>query len=95
MYNSFASLDECYSLGNFDISNNGRLIRITSIEKQLFKDEICKIFLKGKSKDNFNDFVCTDFRLEEKVRKILKLYCYTKEIMNNDNLKMQLKSIDK
>ena len=87
MYNSFVSLDKCYSLGNFDISNYGRLIRITSIEKQLFTDEICKIFLKGKSKDNFNDFVCTDFRLEEKVRKILKLYCYTKEIMNNDNLK--------
>ena len=74
MYNSFASLDKCYSLGNFNVSEIGRLIKITSIEKQLFTDEICKIFLKGKSKDNFNDFVCTDFRLEEKVRNILKLY---------------------
>ena len=59
----------------------------------MLADETCKIFLKGKSKEDFNDFVCTDFRLEEKVRKILKLYCYTKEIMNNDNLKMQVKSI--
>ena len=74
MYNTFFSLDKCYSLGNFDISNYGRLIRITSIEKQLFTDETCKIFLKGKSKDNFNDFVCTDFRLEEKVRNNLKVY---------------------
>ena len=74
MYNSFVSLDKCYSLGNFDVSEIGRLIKITSIEKQLLADETCKTFLKGKYKDDFNDYVCTDFRLEEKVRNNLKLY---------------------
>ena len=74
MCNSFFSLDKCYSLGNFDVSEIGRLIKITSIEKQLLADETCKTFLKGKYKDDFNYYVCTDFRLEEKVRNNLKLY---------------------
>ena len=47
MYNSFVSLDKCYSLGNFHVSEIGRLIKITSIEKQLFTDETCKIYLEG------------------------------------------------
>ena len=74
MYNSFVSLDKCYSLGNFNVSEIGRLIKITSIEKQLLADETCKTFFNGKYKDDFNDYVCTDFRLEEKVRNNLKLY---------------------
>ena len=73
MYISFFSLDKCYSLGNFNVSEIGRLIKITSIEKQLLADETCKTFLKGKYKDDFNHYICTDFRLEEKVRNNLNL----------------------
>ena len=78
MYISFFSLDKCYSLGNFNVSEIGRLIKITSVEKQLLADETCKTLLKGKSDDDFNDYVCTDFRLEEKVRNNLKLYILQK-----------------
>ena len=43
---------------------------MTSIEKEPLSDEICKTLVKAYGKNDFRNFICTDFRLEEKVRSI-------------------------
>ena len=64
-------IDKCYTLGNFDLTQHGTLIEFTSIEKEPLTHEFCKRFLKGHTRDHYKDFVCTNFRAEEKVRSIL------------------------
>jgi hypothetical protein len=43
----------------------------TSIEKEIFPDDLCKEFLKGYTRNHFRDFICTNFRAEEKVSNTL------------------------
>ena len=38
-----------------------------SIEKEILSDDLCKTFLKGYTRNHFRNFVCTNFRAEEKV----------------------------
>ena len=53
---------------------------MTSIEKEPLSDEICKTLVKAYSKNDSRNFICTDFRLEEKVRNIQISY-----ISKNEN----------
>ena len=73
-------LEKCYSLGNFNISKSSRFNEMTSIEKETLSDEICKTLVKAYGKNDFRNFICTDFRLEEKVRNIQISY-----ISKNEN----------
>ena len=65
--------NKCYTLGNFDVAQDGFLNEFSSIVQKPLTDEICKTFLKGHSKDHSKDFVCTEVGAEH-VRKSLWLY---------------------
>ena len=74
-------LEKCYSLGNFNNFDSDFIItEMTSIEKEPLSDEICKTLVKAYSINDFRNFICTDFRLEEKVRNIQISY-----ISKNEN----------
>ena len=57
--------NKCYTLSNFDVSEDGWLKEFTSIVQIPLADKICKTFLKGYTKDHSKDFVCTDEGTEE------------------------------
>ena len=56
-------LEACYTLGNFDLTEDGRLIGFTSIKKEILLDQ-CITRFRGHS---HKDFVCTNVRAEENV----------------------------
>ena len=61
------SLAKCHTLGNFNLTEHGRLREFTSIEKEPMSDDLCKTYLKGYTRNHFRNFICTNFRAEEKV----------------------------
>ena len=61
------SLAKCHTLGNFNLTENGKLREFTSIEKEPLSDDLCKTDLKGYTRNHFRNFICTNFRAEEKV----------------------------
>ena len=61
------SLAKCHTLGNFNLTENGKLREFTSIEKEPLSDDLCKTYLKGYTRNHFRNFICTNFRAEEKV----------------------------
>ena len=59
-------LGKCFSLGNFDLTEVGRIKEFTSIEKEPLSDDLCKTYLKGNTRNHFRNFVCTNFREEKR-----------------------------
>ena len=57
--------NKCYTLANFDVSEDGWLKEFTSTVQKPLADKICKTFLKGYTKDHSKDFVCTEEGKEE------------------------------
>ena len=57
--------NKCYTLANFDVSEDGWLKEFTSIVQKPLSDKICKTFLKGYTKNQSKDFVSTYTGTEE------------------------------
>ena len=61
------SLAKCHTLGNFNLTEHGRLREFISIEKEPLSDDLCKTYLKGFTRNHSRNFICTNLRADEEV----------------------------